>query len=223
MYASIWSRHVTYLAHCLSRFFTARRCDAAKAHEQFKEAFEIRKSNELVELYRSIDIDLYEETRLQVCILLRIYRSLTNAAQYPFWTGRRDKRGNPVCILELSPAGLNAATVAAHKLSSNAAAASTPQPKSPDAASLHVRRAYAIFDHLTRFVMPLCSAVPDRPNPETPITKQIIIIDATEMGGLLRGWKLKEFALEFDKVLNRSYPEILEKIIVRIKSLDLDS
>jgi len=109
---------------------------------------------------------------------------------------------------------LNAAAVAAHKLSSDAAAAYTPQPKSPDAASLHVRRAYAIHDHLTRFVMPLCSAVPDRPNPEVPITKHIIIVDATELGGLLRGWKLKEFALEFDKVLNHSYPEILEKVIV---------
>jgi len=54
-----------------SRFFAARRYDAGKAHEHFKEGIQVRKENELAELYRTIDLGLYEETRLLVCILFR--------------------------------------------------------------------------------------------------------------------------------------------------------
>ena len=52
-----------------SRFFTARGCDAAKAYEHFKEAIGAREVNEMAELYRTIDLELYEQTRLLVRIL----------------------------------------------------------------------------------------------------------------------------------------------------------
>lgn len=75
-----------------------------------------------------------------------------------------------------------------------------------------------IHDHLVRFVFPLCSAVKDRPNPEIPITRHTVIVDISELGGLMRGWKLKDFAMEFDKLLNRAYPEILEMAFVRLET-----
>jgi hypothetical protein len=146
-----------------------------------------------------------------------VRKSLANACQYSQWTRRRDKRGIPVCILDLSH--LNPATVAAHKTSSNTAAKPSMQPESPAVSSLHVRRAYAIHDHLTRFAMPFCSAVADRPNPKTPITKHIILADITNMGGIIRGWKMRDFVLEFDKLLNRNYPEILDQVFVSLNNV----
>ncbi|TVY82027.1 Phosphatidylinositol/phosphatidylcholine transfer protein SFH1 [Lachnellula suecica] len=179
----------------LFRFFTARGCDAAKAHALFKEAIQARKANEMAEFYKNLDIELHQETRLL----------------YPYWIGRRDKRGIPIYIIDISL--LNAKTVAAHKKTSNTMSDPQKTPDSPAMAPGHVRRSYAMHDHLTRFVMPLCSAAKDRPNPEIPITKQFLIADLNGLG-ISSAWKLRDWAQDMGQLLAGNYPEVLDQAFI---------
>lgn len=61
-----------------SRFFTARSCNPQKAYALFKEAVEARKVNEMAEFYRSLELELYEETRLLVGTISYIPKSFTD-------------------------------------------------------------------------------------------------------------------------------------------------
>jgi len=113
---------------------------------------------------------------------------------------------------------VNASTLAAHKKSSESEVASALQSKNPDVAPVHIRRSYAIHEHLTRFVIPLCSAIPNRPNPEMPITKHIVIADITGLG-ISSAWKLRDWAQTLGKILAGNYPELLDQGLVSLKSI----
>lgn len=106
---------------------------------------------------------------------------------------------------------LTPTTLAAHKKSSNAVKPAPPKnsPLSP----VHVRRSYAMHDHATRFVMPLCSAVKDRPNPDVPITKQVIIADITGLG-IMSAWKMRDWVQGMGQLLSTNYPEVLDAGLV---------
>ena len=84
-----------------------------------------------------------------------------------------------------------------------------------DAASPEVRCAYAVHDHLTRMVMPLCSAMVDRPSPEIPITKQLIIADISSLS-YKQVWQLKSYLKGFSDLLALNYPEVLDQVLVSI-------
>jgi hypothetical protein len=51
-------------------------------------------------------------------------------------------------------------------------------------------RLFALYENLTRFVLPLCSAIQDRPHPETPISQSNNIVDISHVG-LKQFWNLK--------------------------------
>ena len=77
----------------------------------------------------------------------------------------------------------------------------------------HVLCAYAVHDNLTRLVMPLCSAISGRVDPESPITKQLIIADISSLG-LRQLWRLKDYVKNFSDLLALSYPEVLDRVLV---------
>jgi hypothetical protein len=74
-------------------------------------------------------------------------------------------------------------------------------------------RLFALYENLTRFVMPLCSAVPGRPNPETPVDQSNNIVDISKVG-LKQFWNLKGHMQDASTLATAHYPETLDRIFV---------
>lgn len=75
-------------------------------------------------------------------------------------------------------------------------------------------RLFALYENLTRFVMPLCSAVPGRTNPETPVDQSNNIVDISKVG-LKQFWNLKSHMQDASTLATAHYPETLDRIFVR--------
>ena len=126
--------------------------------------------------------------------------------QYPQWTGRRDKRGIPVYVFEV--ASLNSKRMSAYQNSLSANDAPTKGNISPN-----LRRLFALYENLIQFVMPLCSALPTRPFPDTPISQASNIVDISKTG-LKQFWNLKGHMQEASTLATAHYPETLDRIFI---------
>ncbi|KAF1967622.1 CRAL/TRIO domain-containing protein [Bimuria novae-zelandiae CBS 107.79] len=176
----------------LKRFFVARNSDPAAALQQFKQSFEARKQVHDISTYENIDADIYERTR----------------KIYPHWTGRRSKRGLPICVYTVS--ALDQATLTEYdKTGEMPHVDSTSLTTEPNQA----QRAFAFHDTLMRFILPLCSAMRDRPSPETPISAAIIVVDVAAFG-LKQAWNVRSYAQNISRILATSYPEVLDTVYV---------
>ena len=74
-------------------------------------------------------------------------------------------------------------------------------------------RLFALYENLTRFVMPLCTAAPGRPNPETPVDQSNNIVDISKVG-LKQFWNLKSHMQDASQLATAHYPETLDRIFV---------
>ena len=73
-----------------------------------------REVNRLCSFYERIDVHAYEETRSLVSSPAHPDSTRTeHFTQYPYWVGRRDKRGQPICMFDA--AKLGSKTMAAFK------------------------------------------------------------------------------------------------------------
>lgn len=124
--------------------------------------------------------------------------------QYPQWLGRRDKRGIPVFLFEVAP--LNSKNIATYE--KELAKALTTSPKAPT----KNLRLFALYESLTRFVLPLCSAI-DRHHPETPISQSNNIVDISGVG-LKQFWNLKGHMQDASQLATAHYPETLDRIFI---------
>lgn len=79
-----------------------------------------------------------------------------------------------------------------------------------------------IFDNVTRFVLPLCSAISDRrlrPSngdaaaASSVISSAVIIVDASSLT-LMQGFDLRGFARDISGLLTTCYPETVDRIFV---------
>jgi hypothetical protein len=75
-------------------------------------------------------------------------------------------------------------------------------------------RLFALYESLTRFVMPFCSAI-DRKHPETPISQSNNIVDISGVG-LKQFWNLKNHMQDASVLATAHYPETLDRIFVRL-------
>ncbi|KAB8222338.1 CRAL-TRIO domain-containing protein [Aspergillus novoparasiticus] len=73
------------------------------------------------------------------------------------------------------------------------------------------QRATVFHNSLTRFVLPLCSAMDDRPNPSMPVSNAVYIVDASVVS-VKQAWNLKDFTQEVSWILMTCYPETIERI-----------
>lgn len=86
------------------------------------------------------------------------------------------------------------------------------------------QQAVAFHDTLTRFILPLCSAIRDRPDPDTPVSSAVYLVDAASVG-----WKeaytLRHYGQDSSTLLSTSFPEVLKTVYVsvdgRIPLLDM--
>ncbi|KAF2278337.1 CRAL/TRIO domain-containing protein [Westerdykella ornata] len=170
------------------RFLRARRFVPQDAFKQFKDTEDWRKEHDLGNLYKTIDIEEYEQTR----------------RLYPQWLGRRDKRGIPVYVFEVAP--LNSKNIAGYeKQLANSTSTSTK------VATKHLRL-FALYESLIGFVQPLCSAVARR-HPETPISQSNNIVDISGVG-LKQFWNLKGHMQDASQLATAHYPETLDRIFI---------
>jgi hypothetical protein len=74
-------------------------------------------------------------------------------------------------------------------------------------------RLFALYENLTRFVLPLCSAIKDRPHSETPVTQSNNIVDISGVG-LKQFWNLKGHMQDASQLATAHYPETLDRIFI---------
>ncbi|GAB7357013.1 hypothetical protein MBLNU459_g7841t1 [Dothideomycetes sp. NU459] len=172
------------------RYLRARKFVPQEAFGQFKDTEDWRKENQLDKLYDTIDIDEYEATR----------------RLYPQWTGRRDRRGIPLYLFEV--AHLNTKAVSAYESSTSSKNQSVTS-KVP----VKMMRLFALYENLCNFVLPLCSQIPDRPYPETPVSQSSNIVDISNVG-LKQFWNLKNHMQDASQLATAHYPETLDRIFI---------
>ncbi|RAK95858.1 SEC14 family lipid-binding protein [Aspergillus ibericus CBS 121593] len=178
----------------LRRYLAARQMDAASALAQFQEATQFHAEKHILRLYDLISVDDYEETR----------------KMYPHWTGRRDRQGQPILMFDL--AHWNSSTIAAWQKTRQIPCQTDVSSAAPVNPAM-IQRAAIYFDTITRFVLPLCSARTDRPDPATPVTKAVYIVDATSLG-IKQAWDVRDVVRDISALLTTCYPETIDKIFV---------
>ncbi|THC92559.1 hypothetical protein EYZ11_007970 [Aspergillus tanneri] len=169
----------------LVRFLRARKFDPDGAFEQFREACRFRKENHIHEVYDGIRLEDFETAR-------RVY---------PHWTGRRDKRGLPICIANFI--NITGDTVTGWK-GTRYLQGTSSELRQVDILQL----GSVIFDSITRFAFPLCSAVAGK-----PITRAVILVDASTLS-LKQGFDLRLFARDISGLLTTCFPETIERIFL---------
>lgn len=75
------------------------------------------------------------------------------------------------------------------------------------------QRALAFHDTMTRFILPLCSSMQDRPNPETPTSSAVYLVDISSFG-LKQALDLKGYTQDISKLLATSFPEVVQSVLV---------
>lgn len=113
---------------------------------------------------------------------------------YPRWTGRRDKLGLPLYVYRL--------------------ASLEPLQKELDAIPLETRflRIVALYEYMTRFILPLCSYLPHATSP-TPISSTTSIIDLGDVS-LSSLWQLRHHLQEASRLSTANYPETLHHVAI---------
>ncbi|KAI6985225.1 CRAL/TRIO domain-containing protein [Hortaea werneckii] len=184
----------------LLRYLRARKFNPEQAFDQLKDTEDWRKANDLENLYETIDIDEYEQTR----------------RLYPQWTGRRDKRGIPFYVYEIGQVDAKAVSAyssdrdsSSSKSKSTNTTSTTTSPQTPR----KMLRLFALYENLCRFVLPLCSLVPDRSHSETPISQSSNVVDLSGVG-ITKFWALRNHMSDASQLATAHYPETLDRIFV---------
>ena len=75
----------------------------------------------------------------------------------------------------------------------------------------------SVYEHLTRFVMPLCSAIPERAEPDEAVTKIVCIVDISNIS-IRQVWSVRGYIQDIGRLFAVNYPEILAKVFVSNRS-----
>ncbi|KAG5953089.1 hypothetical protein E4U53_006956 [Claviceps sorghi] len=177
----------------LLRFLRARRWVAQDAYKQFKDTEEWRAANHIDTLYRTIDLDAFEQSR----------------QLYPQWTGRRDRRGTPVFVFDVKK--LDSKTISDYER--RGAKSTFSDARTDGKTPPGLLRLFALYENLTRFTQPLCTQLQDRDHAEVPITMSINIVDITGVG-LKQFWNLKGHMQAASQLATAHYPETLDSIFI---------
>jgi hypothetical protein len=168
----------------------ARKFIPQEAFGQFKDTEDWRSEVQLDTLYETIDVEEYEQTR----------------RLYPQWTGRRDMRGIPLYVYEVN-------TVDAKDVNAQNNGKDGKKQQANSKTPRKMLRLFALYENLCRFVLPLCSAIPNRPHGETPISQSNNIVDISKVS-LTKFWSLRNHMSDASQLATAHYPETLDRIFV---------
>ncbi|PNS21983.1 hypothetical protein CAC42_581 [Sphaceloma murrayae] len=189
------------------RYLRARKYNVQEAWTQFKDTEDWRKENQIDKLYECIDVQEYDAGRKLVRTQTQKIMDTADVIKkkYPQWTGRRDKRGIPLYLFEVQH--LTAKAVAAYEKAS--AKPGEVQSKLPP----KMLRLFALYENLCNFALPLCSYIPDRTYPETPVSQSSNIVDISNVS-LKQFWNLKNHMQDASTLATAHYPETLDRIFI---------
>ncbi|KAK6360062.1 hypothetical protein TWF730_006216 [Orbilia blumenaviensis] len=174
----------------LLKFLRAGRFKLAAACQQFGATEKWRKTSGIDEIYDNFDVNEFEETR----------------KYYPQWTGRRDKNGVPIQVYEVG-------ALDNRKMNQYYQSAKTGARSTKSNLPATTQRLVVIAEHSTNFVVPLCSSIKTRPNPNIPIETTVNIVDITGLG-FAQFWALRSHLRDASTLAQSYYPEALEKVFV---------
>ncbi|KAK2038720.1 CRAL/TRIO domain-containing protein [Colletotrichum somersetense] len=177
----------------LLRYLRARRWVPEDALVQFKDTEEWRAANDIDVLYRTIDLDAYEQSR----------------RLYPQWLGRRDRRGIPVYLFEVKT--LDAKTIANYEKTGRDSSFS--KAKFDGKTPTGMLRLFALYENLTRFAQPFSTQLQDREHSDTPVTLSTNIVDISGVS-LKQFWNLKSHMQAASQLATAHYPETLDRIFI---------
>ncbi|WYZ46129.1 hypothetical protein EsH8_IX_000354 [Colletotrichum jinshuiense] len=177
----------------LLRYLRARRWVPADALTQFKDTEEWRAANDIDVLYRTIELDAYEQSR----------------RLYPQWLGRRDRRGIPIYLFEVKT--LDSKAIANYeKLGKDA---SFSKAKFDGKTPPGMLRLFALYENLTRFTQPFSTQLQDREHRDAPITLSTNVVDISGVS-LKQFWNLKGHMQVASQLATAHYPETLDRIFI---------
>ncbi|KAL0933488.1 sec14 cytosolic factor [Colletotrichum truncatum] len=181
-----------FLFSSYSRYLRARRWVPEDAFTQFKDTEDWRVASDIDTLYRTIELDAYEESR----------------RLYPQWTGRRDRRGIPLYLYEIRH--LDNKTIANYEKSGKESFSKAKwDGKTPQG----LLRLFALYENLTRFTQPFSTQLQDRQHPDAPITLSTNIVDISGVS-LKQFWNLKGHMQAASQLATAHYPETLDRIFI---------
>jgi hypothetical protein len=79
------------------------------------------------------------------------------------------------------------------------------------------QKALVFHGSLTRFILPLCSMMHDRLEPDEPISSAVYLVDVATFG-IKQGWDLRTYAQDISKLLATCFPEVIETVFVSLPS-----
>ncbi|KAI9862201.1 MAG: hypothetical protein M1824_001582 [Vezdaea acicularis] len=177
------------------RYLRARKFDQKGAFDQFKDTEQWRATNGIDSLYLNIDINEFEETR----------------RLYPQWTGRRDKRGVPVYLFEVSH--LSSKTMSAYDKAVGKGSKAEKKVSAKGGNPPKMQRLFALYENLVQLILPICTRLPHERNPEVPITQSNNIVDIRNVG-LKQFWNLRSHMQDASVLATAHYPETLDRIFI---------
>jgi hypothetical protein len=74
-------------------------------------------------------------------------------------------------------------------------------------------QAFAVYEGLTRYILPLCSANHERPNPDVPVTSCLYLVDISTLG-FKQAWNVRVYVEIVSKLLADHYPEVIDRCFV---------
>ncbi|KAL4919173.1 CRAL-TRIO domain-containing protein [Aspergillus aurantiobrunneus] len=170
----------------LLRFLQANRMQPSKALDQYQQATKFHTENDALRYCDQISVPDYESAR----------------HLYPHWTGRRDRQGRPILFLDV--AAMNPEGVARWRKTRDMPLGTISGDicTTPNMA----QRALVYFDTITRFVLPLCSAVHSQ-----PVTNCVYVVDVSSLA-MRQVWDVRELARDVSWILGTCYPETIYRI-----------
>ena len=186
------------------RFLRADRFDVEKSYQRYTAACQMRDAVQLLQTYENIEVEEFEKARLLVSKDLSYSEKSCRLIplEYPHWSGRRDKRGLPICLFDIDK--LDSDTIAEYQSARTCATSLS---------SSALVRALAFHECLTRFILPLCSAVVERPEPAKPITSCLYLVDVSGFS-MRQAWNLRNYTYDISKLLANNYPEMIDRVLV---------
>lgn len=88
-----------------------------------------------------------------------------------------------------------------------------PPKKGDSKTPTRLLRLFTLYDNMTEFVLPLCTALKDKPS-DIPISQSNNIVDIRGVT-LMQFWNLKGHMQDASTLATAHYPETLDRVFVR--------
>ena len=165
-----------------------------EAHAHYNELKNWRIENRIEETYMNVDCKSFNRA----------------ASLHGLWIGRRDRQGRPIHVWALR--NLDPAEIAAYLRDAAKLKASHPYHcQSPTAANAILFS--TLLEYFKRFTIPVCNAIPDRPDPQKPVISGTTIVDISGVS-IRQWWQLKDHINEASKLHAKYSPDTLDQSFV---------